>query len=61
MGLCKAFCGLDHTVTGYELVVVDVPGNVQRFHLDIPSAVVTPDGLRALAHLCNAEPLLGIA
>jgi hypothetical protein len=47
------FCGLDQNATGYDLVVVDVPGNVQRFPLDVPPALVTPDGLRALGVGCS--------
>jgi len=38
---------------GYALVVEDVAGKVQGFHLHVPADLISPDGLRALGIECS--------
>ena len=47
------FCSLERNATGFNLVVEDVAGNIQRTHLDVPVDLVPTDGLRAMNISCS--------
>ena len=47
------FCGLETGTAGFSLVVEDVAGKIQRIRLDVPSDLVTPDGLRSMGVECS--------
>ena len=47
------FCGLERNSAGFDAVVEDLPGHVQRFRLDVPAELIPPDGLRAMNIECS--------
>jgi hypothetical protein len=47
------FCGLESGAAGYSVVVEDVAGHVQRFHIDVPTDLIPPDGLRSMGIVCS--------
>lgn len=47
------FCGLESGAAGYSVVVEDVAGHFQRFHIDVPTDLIPPDGLRSMGIDCS--------
>jgi hypothetical protein len=47
------FCALERSTTGFDLIVEDVAGHVQRTQLEVPSDLIPSNGLAAMNIGCS--------